>query len=1582
VLFHWALQPTDPRSSTPQGALMASRPRLGPRTQLVRQSRKNPMAETMPQEIRISQEQAEAPNGRNAAAPVAAMQSWYSDLIEMAGLGVWAFNEPGETTYVNRPLAEMLGYTVEEMMSLPVTTFCDRESLSAAWEFHQRRRRGISEVHEFNLLHRDGTAIRVYVSATPFFDRNKRFCGSVNMFMNVTAQKQAEEERDRSEARYRRILQSIEDGYYEMDLSGNMIFVNDALARLYGFSACDEMVGLNYRQFMEAETAARGLEVFLEVFRTRQPVSQFDYAMIDRAGRRRWVTASISPVIEDDERVTGFRGICRDVTERFESRNALAESENRFRAVFDNALEGLVIVDDEMNYLDANPAALRTFGMSREELLCKKASDFVKPERQAGFDRFVRELREKGRASGTFARDVKGSQVMIEFNAAANFLPGQHLTVMRDVTAREAATRALADSERRFRAVFDNALDAMVMVNDELRFVDANQAACQLYGVTKEEMFRLSLEDFVPPGFEQTAREGIEELKRNGVLRTRGPLRHPDGSLHISEFNVKADVLPGLHLSVNRDITETVRNTRLISAQVEVLEKIAAGKGLSEVMEAIARLVEDVGSELCCGILLANEGSESLRLVAAPSFPAGFRQALQTLPILDGMGSCGAAVKFGVPIVAEDIADSPYWMQLKDKLLSQGFKASWSSPIRPAAGDIAGTICILYRERHTPTNRERELVAATTHLASIAIDRARAEEKLRASEARFRALIEKSSEAIVLLDEQYRMMYVSPAYTRITGYSPEEALGTSAADRIHPEDRPGMVERLETLQASPGASDTAIYRMIHKDGRTIWLEATATNLREEQEVGAIVVNVRDVSKRKSAEDALRASENLFSLAFNSIPSTLSLVTCSERRILHVNETWLRESGFRREEVIGRKFADLNIWVKPEEENRFLQMLASGEPVRNLEATFRTRDGEERTELISADIIEVNGEKCILAAAMDITEMRSAEHALRKSEDRFTRVFNASPIPVSISTIEEGRFVNVNETWLETMGYTREDVIGYSSQEIGFIIPSVSREGLIERVRSEEGVRDWEFQARLKNGEQRTFLGAVEIIELEGQEYFLVASQDITQRKQIEEELRASQERFSKAFNSSPLPLSISTFGEGRYVDVNQAWLDAMGYEREEVIGRTGADLSLSGVRLERSEIIEKLKREGHIRDRDVLYRLRSGELRTFQLSIEIIRLDGTDYLLTAGKDITERKRAEDRLRRSEERYRSLFERNLGGVYRSSLSGSLFEGNQSLARIFGYDSFDEMRSLRTPMIYANPDDRLRMIEQLKSQGRLNNYELQMRRRDGTPIWTLSNITLAPADDEGGEMFLEGVLLDITDRKLAEEELMRHREQLRALSARIESVREEERKDIAREIHDQLGQLMTGLKLEFAWVEKRIVQGADEELCRRLTPKMTEIDDLLEFTIQTVRDIASKLRPGHLDDLGLIAAIEWEAKNFSKRTGVKIEFNLCREPQNLPPECSTGLFRIFQEILTNITRHAHASRVHIELAETAGELKLVVRDDGIGITPEKINHPKSLGLIGMHERALLLHGEVLIEATKPMGTIVSVRLPIGA
>jgi signal transduction histidine kinase len=221
----------------------------------------------------------------------------------------------------------------------------------------------------------------------------------------------------------------------------------------------------------------------------------------------------------------------------------------------------------------------------------------------------------------------------------------------------------------------------------------------------------------------------------------------------------------------------------------------------------------------------------------------------------------------------------------------------------------------------------------------------------------------------------------------------------------------------------------------------------------------------------------------------------------------------------------------------------------------------------------------------------------------------------------------------------------------------------------------------------------------------------------------------------------------------------------------------------------------------------------------------------------------------------------------------------------------------------------------------------------------------------------------------------ERLRESEEKLRRLAAHLISVREEERAHIAREIHDELGQVLTGLKMEVGWLAKRLKE-------RALVEKTDSMGKLIDSTVQTVRKIATGLRPEMLDDMGLIAAVGWQAKEFQKRTGIRCRAKLPPEGLKLDIDVSTTMFRIFQEILTNVARHSRATRVDIDLEVAETRVALDVADNGVGIPVGEVNGKKSLGLLGMNERALLFGGEVKIAGAPGQGTRVTVAIPLGA
>jgi signal transduction histidine kinase len=269
------------------------------------------------------------------------------------------------------------------------------------------------------------------------------------------------------------------------------------------------------------------------------------------------------------------------------------------------------------------------------------------------------------------------------------------------------------------------------------------------------------------------------------------------------------------------------------------------------------------------------------------------------------------------------------------------------------------------------------------------------------------------------------------------------------------------------------------------------------------------------------------------------------------------------------------------------------------------------------------------------------------------------------------------------------------------------------------------------------------------------------------------------------------------------------------------------------------------------------------------------------------------------------------------------------------------------------------------------------ETDERRMDGTPA-RIEGHYLCVYDDRGRITGHFGIQRDVTDRHQSAKEIARSREELRALAARLELVREEERTRIARELHDELGQALTGLKLDLAWMERRLNRHANAELRDRCGSLLTRLDEVMV----SVRRIVTELRPSVLDQLGLPDAIEWQAQEFATRTGITLELNIDCDCDSPPDAVASAVFRMLQEALTNVARHANATRVRVDLRMESDTLSLDVRDNGRGITQDELRGSRSLGLVGLRERAIAAGGTVTIDGNAKTGTTVALRLPLHA
>ena len=353
---------------------------------------------------------------------------------------------------------------------------------------------------------------------------------------------------------------------------------------------------------------------------------------------------------------------------------------------------------------------------------------------------------------------------------------------------------------------------------------------------------------------------------------------------------------------------------------------------------------------------------------------------------------------------------------------------------------------------------------------------------------------------------------------------------------------------------------------------------------------------------------------------------------------------------------------------------------------------------------------------------------------------------------------------------------------------------------------------------------------------------------------------------------------------------------------------------------------------------------------------------------------------------AEAKYRTLVEQIPMVTYTAPLDKALgtFYISPQIESILGYSPKEWLADPGLWVKLLHPEDRDRVLAEsqrdlLGSNGAVFRSEYRILTRKNDVLWLRDEATAVRNGLDEPE-FLQGIMFDVTDQKRFEEQLKSSHERMRELAAHIEGVREEERTRIAREIHDELGQALTGIKIDLAWMNKKLQIHDRATQTDLLLKRITAMKDTIDTTVQVVRKISAELRPGILDGFGLPAAIEWQASEFQDRTGIQCQLSAIPEDLDLEERPSSAIFRIFQELLTNIVRHANASMVDISLRKRRGMLILEVQDNGRGISENEKFKANSFGLLGVRERVALLGGKSSIKGVQGQGTTVTIRIPL--
>lgn len=622
-------------------------------------------------------------------------------------------------------------------------------------------------------------------------------------------------------------------------------------------------------------------------------------------------------------------------------------------------------------------------------------------------------------------------------------------------------------------------------------------------------------------------------------------------------------------------------------------------------------------------------------------------------------------------------------------------------------------------------------------------------------------------------------------------------------------------------------------------------------------------------------------------------------------------------------------------------------------------------------------------------AQEVHTRREAEVMIAQSERRY-RSFVETAGSVIVGLTPDLRIMEWNHEAERLYGKSRGDV--FDKNYLDLCIPDSERDGVredIQKVLSGKPTRDFQNLVKSHQGVLRHISWNVDrLVDGNGNPIGIIAvGMDITERIRALEQVKASEVHYRTLVDHAPFCIHEIDL-DGTFLTINPAGVHMMELREEsELLGAPYLD-AVAPTDRDRVQSLLSKAIQGTSSEFEFTVAGEGSPQYMASNFIPIKSPDGlTQKIMGISQDITQRKKTETALRESEERFDLAVRGTDAGIWDWDLRTNRVYFSPRWKSMLGYEDHEITDDLSEWETRLHPEDHDRAMVTVQEylDGKTFQYELEhrLRHKEGTYRWILAK-GVSTQDESGTQVRMSGSHLDITERKRGEEQLQETYNRLRELSRKLEQVEEAERKRIARELHDEFGQNLTALKFDISWLDRQVRRLGLDQSIPDFDQKIYGMKTLIDGGVRTIRQIVTTLRPTILDDLGLFAALEWLAKDFQSRTGTPCTFsNSASHMEELfHSEVSTAIFRITQELLTNVIRHAQASTVQIHVNAEGEVLSLNVTDNGLGLTSE---HPTQLGgygLAGIRERATLLGGNLDVVGEPGVGTRVMVSIPIDA
>lgn len=1246
-------------------------------------------------------------------------QEFLATVLETSHDGFWVVNSEGRIEDVNRSYCQLTGYSKADLLGKHINEIDAVEDPEITKEKIKKLIEKGSDRFETKHRRKDGSIFDIDMS-TAYIDINggKFVCFG----RDISERKRSENALRESEDKFRTMVDQTADMLLLHDLEGNILDVNQSSVDKYGYSR-EGLLKMKVSDldpnYIEREEQGR----FWDRLGINEPFL-FEAQQKSKDGILFPVEVVITKIELQGQIL--IMGLCRDISERKEAEKALKASEEKYRMLFEKMVDGFAILEmiydesgkaTDYRYLELNPAHEYQTGLSTKKIIGKSGREILPNLEDAWINAYAH-VDKTGEAlmMEDYLDDLNSWFLISGYKISDGIIA----ITFENTTSRKLAEIALSESEVRYRSLFDNTLDAILIANDEGRYIDVNPAACKMLGYSEEELRNLSVWDITPEPDKEKGLEIWKDFISRGEMSGEYSLINRDGEIRQMEFHAVANVQPDMHVSVLHDITERKLAEESLRQSQELLSR--------------AQEISHTGSwQLDFTTNRLSWSDEVFRIFGCK--PQEFAATYEAF--LDA-------------VHPEDRAAVDEAYSLSQREGSNSYDVEHRI-IRRDTGEVR-----YVHERCVHERDDSGALIKSTGMVHDITERKQSEQALRESERRLRESqkigrighVEYNAETggILWADMIYEL------------YERDPALGPPAYDEVMKLHNPKDAKKLEkcvinALEHStpysidvranlPGGKE-AIYHVI---GNPVTNDAG--------KVIKITGTVQDITERKLADEALRKSEDLFQSMLNSIPDMVSV---------HDKDMNIKYSNWKGFAAVPKEIRKTGTKCYKTYRNndsicpdcRAKEVLETGNTLQ--EEVQLSED--QWVDLRVIPIISPEGKhELFVEWVRDISDRKQNEDALRQSEERFKKLSNLTFEGIIIH--DKGIVLDANESMTRLTGYSKEELIGQNI--IQLCVEQEFHNTVLEKM-AQSSTAQYEVMGRRKDGK----LFPVELesreVETPGGILRVTAARDITQRKEAEDALRESEERYYTLIQNINDGL-MQVDNDDKIEFVNESLCRMFGYSKDELIGRTGYKTLIFK---DDRKIIKEKNKSRHKNTQDT-YEVRgvkkSGEVISLNISGSAIKDAKGNIIGSVGllRDITERKRNEKALRDSEAKFSAIIQSITEGIIYVDRKGKILHVNNSLSDITGIDESNLIgdNALKVAAKFLSPKILpwiTKNVKNVLSGKGMEPFEIEFNNR----------ILEISAHYDESKKNITGVIRDITDRRKSEEAIRESEERFRLL-----------------------------------------------------------------------------------------------------------------------------------------------------------------------------------------------------------------------